>query len=46
VRVVVTGLDVVGKEDPVPMLVKMNPDEAREFAQALLDVARRAEEAQ
>lgn len=25
VRVVMTGLDVVGKEDPVPMLVKRNP---------------------
>jgi hypothetical protein len=43
VRVVVTGLDVVGKEDPVPMLVKMNPDEARELAQALIDAARRTE---
>jgi hypothetical protein len=43
VRVVVTGLDVVGKEDPVPMLVNMNPDEARELAQALIDAARRTE---
>jgi hypothetical protein len=43
VRVVVTGLDVVGKEDPVPMLVNMDPDEARELAQALIDIASRAE---
>jgi hypothetical protein len=43
VKVVVTGLDVVGKEDPVPMLVNMNPDEARELAEALIDAARRAE---
>jgi hypothetical protein len=43
VKVVVTGLDVVGKEDPVPMLVNMNPEEARELAKALIDVARRAE---
>jgi hypothetical protein len=43
VKVVVTGLDVVGKEDPVPMLVNMNPDEARELAQALIDAARQAE---
>jgi hypothetical protein len=43
VRVVVTGLDVVGKEDPVPMLVNMNPDEARELAQALIDAARQVE---
>jgi hypothetical protein len=43
VQVVVTGLDVVGKEDPVPMLVNMDPGEARELAQALIDVARQAE---
>jgi hypothetical protein len=43
VKVVVTGLDVVGKEDSVPMLVNMNPEEARELAKALIDVARRAE---
>jgi hypothetical protein len=43
VKVVVTGLDVVGKEDPVPMLVNMNPDEARELAEALIDAARRAQ---
>ncbi len=43
VKVVVTGLDVVGKEDPVPMLVNMNPEEARELAEALIDAARRAE---
>ena len=44
VKVVVTGLDVVGKEDPVPMLVNMEPDEARELAHALIDAARRAED--
>lgn len=43
VKVVVTGLDVVGKEDPVPMLVNMKPDEARELAHALIDAAQRAE---
>ena len=43
VKVVVTGLDVMGKEDPVPMLVNMKPDEARELAQALIDAARQPE---
>jgi hypothetical protein len=43
VRVVVTGLDVVGKEDPVPMLVNMDSDEARELAEALIDAAQRIE---
>ena len=44
VRLLVTGLDVVGKEDPVPMLVNMNPDEARQLAEALTDAARRTED--
>lgn len=43
VRVVVTGLDTIGNEDSVPMLVKMDPDEARELAEALIDAARRTE---
>ena len=43
VRVVVTGLDSIGKEDSVPMLVNMDADEARELAQALIDAAQRTE---
>ena len=43
VRVLVTGLDSIGKEDSVPMLVNMDADEARELAQALIDAARRTE---
>jgi hypothetical protein len=39
----VTGLDSIGNEDSVPMLVNMDADEARELAQALIDAARRTE---
>ncbi len=42
-RVAVTGLDVIGMEEQAPTLVKMNPDEARELAQALIDAAREAD---
>ena len=43
VRMVITGLDVVGMEEQTPSLVKMSPDEARELAQTLLDAAREAD---
>jgi hypothetical protein len=43
VRVAVTGLDVIGMEEQAPTLVKMNPDEARELAQVLVDAAREAD---
>ncbi len=43
VRIVITGLDVVGMEEQTPSLVKMSPDEARKLAQTLLDAAREAE---
>ncbi len=44
VRVVVTGLDVVGLEEETPSLLKMSPDEARELAESLVDAARQAED--
>jgi hypothetical protein len=43
VRIAVTGLDVVGMEEETPSLVKMNPDEARQLAETLLDAAQEAE---
>jgi hypothetical protein len=44
VRVVVTGLDVVGMEEETPSLLKMSPDEARELAETLAEAARQAED--
>jgi hypothetical protein len=44
VRVVVTGLDVVGMDEQTPTLVKMDPEEARRLAQALTEAAREAED--
>jgi hypothetical protein len=44
VRVVVTGLDVVGKEEETPSLLKMSPDEARDLAETLVEAARQAED--
>ena len=43
VKIAVTGLDVAGREEETPSLLKMNPDEARELAKTLVDAARRAE---
>ncbi len=43
VRVAVTGLDVVGREEETPTLLKMSPEEARELAQTLMAAAREAQ---
>jgi len=43
VKIAVTGLDVAGREEETPSLLKMSPDEARELAKTLVDAARQAE---